>query len=87
MRKIDILLFIRFSSFPINKMLYLYIYIIHSTIQNTKKYKTKELALKGITIILSLKSLRDFSLVVHVNYTIKDKIFRRLMVCNNPTLK
>ena len=59
MRKIDILLFIRFSSFPINKMLYLYIYIyiyiyiIHSTIQNTKKYKTKELALKGITIILS----------------------------------
>jgi hypothetical protein len=54
MRKIDILLFIRFSSFPINKMLYLYIYIyIYSTIQNTEKYKTKELALKGITIILS----------------------------------
>ena len=48
MRKIDILLFIRFSSFPINKMLYIY-----STIQNTEKYKTKELALKGITIILS----------------------------------
>jgi hypothetical protein len=82
MRKIDILLFIRFSSFPINKMLYIY-----STIQNTKKYKTKELALKGITIILSLKSLRDFLLVVRVNYTIKGKIFRRLMVCNNSTLK
>jgi len=37
MRKIDILLFIRFSSFPINKMLYLYIYIY---IKYIVQYKT-----------------------------------------------
>jgi hypothetical protein len=41
MRKIDILLFIRFSSFPINKMLYLYIYIyIYIYIKYIVQYKT-----------------------------------------------
>ena len=53
MEFIDILLFIEFSSFPINRMLYLLFVcsVLHSNTKNLKK--KKELALKYITIYLS----------------------------------
>jgi len=62
--KIDILSFIGFLGFPINRMLYLLFYMYYMIVQQyitkTPKYKRKELAFKGITTSLILNGFRKF---------------------------